>query len=60
MDAVTKQMHNLDISNGSLFGKNLTAEKKFLEKLFISFQQEKFNQKFDFSYYIGKHSRKCN
>ena len=55
MDAVTKQMQNLDISNDSLFGKDLTAEKEFLEKLFISFQQEKFDRKFDFSYYVGKH-----
>ena len=54
MDAVTKQMQNLVISNDSLFGKDLTAEKNFLEKLFISFQQEKFDQKFDFSYYVGK------
>ena len=55
MDAVTKQMQNLDISNDSLFGKDLTAQKEFLEKLFISFQQEKFDQKFEFSYYVGKH-----
>ena len=55
MDAVTKQMQNLDISNDSLFGKDLTAEKEFLEKLFISFQQEKFDRKFDFSYYVGKY-----
>ena len=60
MDAVTNQMHNLDISNDSLFGKDLTAEKEFFEKLFISFQQEKFGQKFDFSYYVGKHSLRCN
>ena len=26
-----------------------------MEKLFTSFQQEKFDQKFDFSYYVGKH-----
>ena len=50
MDAVTKQMQNLNISNDSLFGKDLTAEKEFLEKLFTSFQQEKFDRKFDFSY----------
>ena len=55
MDAVTKQMQNLDISNEFLFGKDLSAEKEFLEKLFISFQQEKFDQNFDFSYYVGKH-----
>ena len=55
MDAATKQMQNLDISNDSLFGKDLTAQKEFLEKLFISFQQEKFDQKFDFSYDVGKH-----
>ena len=55
MGAVTKQMQNLDISNNSLFGKDLTAEKEFLKKLFISFQQEIFDRKFDFSYYVGKH-----
>ena len=37
MDTVTKQKQNLVISNDSLFGKDLTAEKFFLEKLFISF-----------------------
>ena len=55
MDAVTKEIQNLDISNDSLFGKDLTAEKEFLEKLFISFPQEKFDRKFDFSYYVGKY-----
>ena len=40
MDTVAKQMQNLDISNDSLFGKDLTVEKEFLEKLFISFQQK--------------------
>ena len=35
-------------------GKDLTIEKDFLQKVELSFQEEHFNQKIEFSYYVGK------
>ena len=35
-------------------GKDLTIEKDFLQNVELSFQEEHFNQKIEFSYYVGK------
>ena len=40
MDAVTKQMQNLDISNDSLFGKDLTAERNFWRNYSLVFNKK--------------------
>ena len=40
MDAVTKQMQNLVISNDSLFGKDLTAEKEFWRNYSLVFNKK--------------------
>ena len=54
MDAIINQMQNLEISEDSFLGKDLTIEKDFLQNLELSFQEEHFNQKIEFSYYVGK------
>ena len=47
-------MQNLVISEDYFFGKDLTIEKDFLHNLELSFQEEHFNQKIGFSYFVGK------
>ena len=54
MDAIINQMQNLEISEDSFLGKDLTIEKDFLQNLELSFQEEHFNQKIEFSHYVGK------
>ena len=55
MDPIINQMQNLDISKDSLLGKDLKIKNEFLHKLELSFQNENFEQKIDFSYYVGKY-----
>ena len=43
MDAIINQMQNLEISEDSFLGKDLTIENDFLQNLELSFQEEHFN-----------------
>ena len=43
MDAIINQIQNLEISEDSFLGKDLTIEKDFLQNLELSFQEEHFN-----------------
>ena len=54
MDAIINQMQNLEILGDAFLGKDLTIEKDFLQNLELSFQEEHFNQKIEFLYYVGK------
>ena len=54
MDAIINQMQNLEMLGDSFLGKDLTIEKDFPQNLELSFQEEHFNQKIEFSYYVGK------
>ena len=54
MDAIINQMQNLEILGDAFLGKDLTIEKDFLQNLELSFQEEHFNQKIEFSYNVGK------
>ena len=54
MDAITNLMQNLEISKDSFLGKDLTTEKDFLQKVELSFKEQNFAQKIEFSYYVGK------
>ena len=54
MDAITNLMQNLEISKDSFLGKDLTTEKDFLQKVELSFKEQNFKQKIEFSYYVGK------
>ena len=58
MDAITNLMQNLEISKDSFLGKDLTTEKDFLQKVELSFKEQNFEQKIEFSYYVGN-SCKC-
>ena len=54
MDAITYLMRNLEISKDPFLGKDLTTENNFLQKVKVSFKEQNFQQKIEFSYYIGK------
>ena len=54
MDAITNVMQNLEISKYPLLGKDLTTEKDFLQKVELTFKEQSFEQKIEFSYYVGK------
>ena len=54
MDAITNLMQNLEISKDSFLGKDLTTEKDFLQKVELSFKEQNFEQKTEFSHYVGK------
>ena len=54
MDTIINQMQNLEVLEDSFLGKGLTIEKDFLQNLELSFQEKHFNQKIEFSYYVGK------
>ena len=54
MDAITNLMQNLEISKDSFSGKDFTTEKDFLRKVELSFKEQNFEQKTEFSYYVGK------
>ena len=47
-------MQNLEILEDSFLEKGLTIKKDFLQNLELSFQEEHFNQKIEFLYYVGK------
>ena len=47
-------MQNLEISKDSFLGKDLTTEKDFLQKVELSFKEQNFEQKIEFSYFVGK------
>ena len=47
-------MQNLEISKDSFLGRYLTTEKDFLQKAELSFKKQNFEQKIEFSYYVGK------
>ena len=47
-------MQNLEISKNSFLGKNLETEKDFLQKVEISFKEQNFEKKIEFSYYVRK------
>ena len=60
MDAITNLMQNFKkkfpkkISKDSSWGKDLTTEKDFLQKVELSFKEQNFEQKIEFLYYVGK------
>ena len=54
MDAITNLMQNLEISKDSFLEKDLTTEKDFLQKVELSFKEQNFKQKNEFSYFVGK------
>ena len=53
MDPIITQMQNLEISEDSSLGKGLRIKKDFLQNLELSFQEEHFNHKIEFLYYVG-------
>ena len=54
MDAITNLMQNLEIAKDFFLGKDLTTEKDFLQKVELSLKEQNFEQKIEFSYYVGK------
>ena len=58
MDAITNLMQNFKkkfpkkISKDSSWGKDLTTEKDFLQKVELSFKEQNFEQKTEFLYYV--------
>ena len=53
LDETTNLIQNLEISKAS-FWKDLTTEKDFLQKVELNFKEPNFEQKIEFSYYVGK------
>ena len=58
MDTITNLMQNLEISKDSFLEKDLTTEKDLLQKVELSFKEQNFEQKMEFSYHVGN-SCKC-
>ena len=54
MDTIINEMQNLEISEDSFLGMDLTIEKDFLQNLELRFQEERFNQRIVFLYYVRK------
>ena len=59
MDAITNLMQNLEVSKDSFIAKDLTTKQDFLQKVELSFKEQNFEQKTEFSYYVGKCCKCC-
>ena len=54
MDAIANLIQNLEISKYFFLEKDVTNKKDFLQKVELSFKEQNFKQKIEFSYYVGK------
>lgn len=54
MDALTDSFKYLEITEDSLFGKDLSAEEEVLEKLEKAFNKLTFTKEVGFLHYLGK------
>ena len=54
MDEILNLIQNLEISKNSFLGKDLTTKKDLLQNVEFNFKEQNFEQKIEFSYYIGK------
>ena len=54
MDEILNLIQNLEISKNSFLGKDLTTKKDLLQNVESNFKEQNFEQKIEFSYYIGK------
>ena len=54
MDEILNLIQNLEISKNSFLGKDLTTKKDLLQNVEFNFKEQNFEQKMEFSYYIGK------
>ena len=54
MDALADSFKYLEMTEDSLFGKDLSAEEEVLEKLEKAFNKLTFTKEVDFLHYLGK------
>ena len=54
MDAIANLIQNLEISKGSFLGKRFNKRERLSTKGRIIFKEQNFEQKIEFSYYVGK------